>query len=113
MVVHPVLSDKVALGAGAAMGMGEATPRLFAEAGAKVVLADMNPDLGAAVAADIVAKGGTATFVAVNISDSAQVAALVERAVARYGRLDVAVNNAAIRPTTGRWRTLTRSTGTG
>ena len=94
----PVLEGKVAIVTGAAMGMGEATAELFAEAGAKVVLADYNVELGEKVAARLRERGLEATFVAVDISQPEQVKAMVEAAVATYGRLDVAVNNAAITP---------------
>lgn len=83
---------------GAAMGMGEATAHLFADSGAKVVSADFNAEKGQAVANDIVANGGTAAFVSVDISDSAQVQEMVKFAVDTYGRLDGAVNNAALTP---------------
>ena len=97
-MVFPVLQDKVTIVTGAAMGMGEATARLFAQAGAKVVVADFNEEQGRAVAADIVAQGGDAFFVRVDISDSAQVEQMVAATVEHYGRLDGAVNNAALTP---------------
>lgn len=97
-MTFPVLQDKVAIVTGAAQGMGEATARLFADAGAKVVVADFNKELGEAVAADIRAKGGEATFVPVDISKGEQVKAMVDATVEKYGRLDVAVNNAALTP---------------
>lgn len=97
-MTYPVLQDKVAIVTGAAQGMGEATAKLFAEAKAKVVVADFNEEKGRAVVSDIEAAGGTATFVKVDISKSEQVKAMVEAVVAEYGRLDVAVNNAAITP---------------
>lgn len=97
----PVLQDKVAIVTGAAMGMGEATARLFAEAGAKVVVADFNVEQGEAVAADIRAKGGEARFVQVDISKGDQAEAMVAKTVEHYGRLDVAVNNAALTPDQG------------
>lgn len=93
-----VLQDKVAIVTGAAMGMGEATARLFAEAGAKVVVADFNQEKGESVAADIREQGGDALFVQVDISKGEQVEAMVAKAVEHYGRLDVAVNNAALTP---------------
>ncbi|HTN31911.1 MAG TPA: glucose 1-dehydrogenase [Pseudomonas sp.] len=96
--VFPVLEGKVAIVTGAAMGMGEATARLFAEAGAKVVLADFNEALGAQVAESIVANGGEAAFIKVDISQSEQVQRMVAFAVERFGRLDAAVNNAALKP---------------
>ena len=80
------------------MGMGQATAVLFAEAGAKVVVADFNEEKGAETVAAIEAAGGDAFFVKVDISKSDQVKALVDATVAKYGRLDVAVNNAAITP---------------
>ena len=97
-MTFPVLEGKVAIVTGAAMGMGEATAELFAEAGAKVVLADYNVERGEKVAARLRERGLEATFVAVDISQAEQVKAMVEAAVAAYGRLDVAVNNAAITP---------------
>ena len=97
-MTYPVLQDKVAIVTGAAMGMGEATARLFAQAGAKVIVADFNDDKGKAVAADIESGGGTAVFVHVDISKSAEVEAMVAAAIKEYGRLDVAINNAALTP---------------
>lgn len=97
-MTYPVLEGKVAIVTGAAMGMGEATAELFAEAGAKVVLADYNVELGEQVTARLRDRGHEATFVATDISDPGQVEAMVAAAVAAYGRLDVAVNNAAITP---------------
>lgn len=97
-MTYPVLKDKVAIVTGAAMGMGEATAKLFAEAGAKVVVADFNDEKGNATVAAIRDAGGTATFVHVDISKAAEVEAMVAAAVEAYGRLDVAVNNAALTP---------------
>jgi NAD(P)-dependent dehydrogenase (short-subunit alcohol dehydrogenase family) len=97
-MTFPLLEGKVAIVTGAAMGMGEATATLFAEAGARVVIADFNEEKGRAVVDAIVAAGGDAHFVRVDISDSAQVEAMVAATVERYGRLDVAVNNAALTP---------------
>lgn len=97
-MTFPVLQDKVAIVTGAAMGMGEATAILFAEAGAKVVVADFNDEGGQRTVDTIRAAGGEATFVHVDISKSDQVKAMVEAAVKTYGRLDAAVNNAALTP---------------
>ncbi|HLU82697.1 MAG TPA: SDR family NAD(P)-dependent oxidoreductase [Trueperaceae bacterium] len=97
-MTYPILQDKVAIITGAAMGMGEATAKLFAEAGAKVVVADFNDEKGRAVVADIRGNDGVATFVHVDISKAAEVEAMVAAAVTTYGRLDVAVNNAALTP---------------
>lgn len=94
----PVLQGKVAIVTGAAMGMGEATARLFAAAAAKVVVADFNEDLGQKVAQSIVAAGAEAAFVKVDVSNAEQVKRMVAFAVERYGRVDAAVNNAALKP---------------
>ena len=80
-MTFPVLQDKVAIVTGAAMGMGEATARLFAAAGAKVVVADFNEDKGRAVADDIAAAGGESLFVKVDISNGEQVEAMVAATV--------------------------------
>lgn len=98
METFPVLEGKTVIVTGAAMGMGEATARLFAKARANVVLADFNEEKGQAVTDSIVADGGTAAFVATDISKSDQVGAMVAFAVSTYGRLDGAVNNAALTP---------------
>ena len=92
------LQDKVAIITGAAMGMGQATAHLFAEEGAKVIVADFNEDAGKAVVKEITDKGGTAAFCKVDISISSQVESMVRFAVDTYGRLDCAVNNAALKP---------------
>jgi NAD(P)-dependent dehydrogenase (short-subunit alcohol dehydrogenase family) len=87
---------QVALVTGAAKGMGLETARMFAESGASVVLADLDGDLAAKEAERIVGEGGTAIGIACDVADEAQVAAMVERTVAAFGRLDMAFNNAGI-----------------
>ena len=99
-MIGPILHDKVAIVTGGAQGMGAATAILFAEAGARVVVADMNESDGRAVVAGIEKAGGTAMFHKVNVSIGAEVDALVRATVECYGRLDVAVNNAAVTPDT-------------
>src|SRR3954462_8545182 len=89
-------SGKVALITGAAAGMGLATARTFAEAGAAVVLADFKEDAVKAAAQELIAAGRNALAVRCDVSDDAQVAAMVERAVAEFGRLDAAFNNAGV-----------------
>ena len=73
--------------------MGLATVRMFAESG---VLADLDGSLAGRQAERIAAEGGTAIGVACDVADEAQVAATVDRAVAEYGRLNMAFNNAGI-----------------
>ena len=97
-MTFPVLEGKVAIVTGAAMGMGEATAKLFAEAKAKVVIADFNEEKGRHVTDEINAAGGEAAFVRVDISNSKDVQAMVQFTVDTFGKLDVAVNNAALTP---------------
>src|SRR6478735_9437974 len=87
---------QVALVTGAASGMGLAAAEAFAEAGAAVVLADFKEDAVKAAAEKLVAAGHKAIAVRCDVSDDAQVAAMVDRAVAEFGRLDVAFNNAGV-----------------
>ena len=94
------LEGKVAIVTGAAMGMGEATARVFAAAGAHVLVADVNPELGQACVERIEQAGGSASFCPVDVSKAADAQAMVRTAVERYGRLDCAVNNAAVTPDT-------------
>lgn len=89
-------SGKVALVTGAAAGMGLATARAFAEAGAAVVLADFKEDAVKAGAAELVAAGRKAIAVRCDVSDDDQVAAMVDRTVSEFGRLDAAFNNAGV-----------------
>ncbi len=90
------LAGKVAIVSGAASGMGAATARRFAGEGAKVVLGDLLDDEGEQATETIRAAGGEALFMHLDVADEANWQAVVDAAVARYGRLDVAVNNAGI-----------------
>jgi NAD(P)-dependent dehydrogenase (short-subunit alcohol dehydrogenase family) len=89
-------SGKVALVTGAASGMGLATAQAFAEAGAAVALADFKEDAVKVAAQKLVAAGHKALAVRCDVSDDAQVAAMVDRTVAEFGRLDAAFNNAGV-----------------
>jgi NAD(P)-dependent dehydrogenase (short-subunit alcohol dehydrogenase family) len=89
-------SGKVALVTGAASGMGLATAQAFAETGASVVLADFREDAVKAEARKLVAAGHKAIAVRCDVSDDAQVAAMVDRTVTEFGRLDAAFNNAGV-----------------
>jgi len=90
------LEDKVAIVTGAAHGMGEAEARLFAQEGAKVVVADVLGEQAEAVAADIRAAGGEAIAATIDVTSEHAWVALIEKTVARYGQLDILVNNAGI-----------------
>lgn len=87
---------RVAIVTGAAKGIGEATALRLAEAGFKVVVADVDESEMADTVAQIEAAGGTAAAIKTDVGDPEQVEAMVGFAVDTYGRLDAAVNNAAI-----------------
>lgn len=90
------LDGKVALITGAASGMGAATARLFAREGAKVAAADVLEEEGRAVVASIIAAGGTARFIPLDVAEEAQWEAAIAGVLREWGRLDVLVNNAGI-----------------
>ena len=87
------LKDKVCLITGGAAGIGKATALKFAAEGAKVVICDVNEEVGQATAALL---GPDAAFYKVNVADRAAVQAWVEAVAEKYGRVDVLVNNAGI-----------------
>ena len=92
------LADKVSIITGAGGGMGRVAARMFAEQGAKVVVAEYSEDAGNETVELIRADGGEATFVRADVSREADARAMVEHAVSTYGRLDVLYNNAGIMP---------------
>jgi NAD(P)-dependent dehydrogenase (short-subunit alcohol dehydrogenase family) len=89
-------SGKVALVTGGTSGIGRATAIAFARAGAKVVLTGRREKEGAAVVQEIKKVGGEAAFVRADIAKDADVKAMVKFTIDRYGKLDVAFNNAGV-----------------
>src|SRR6266478_5776720 len=88
--------NKVGLITGAGSGLGLATAKAFAESGAAVVLADWNEKSARTGADELVAQGHKALAVACDVSDDAQVEAMVKETVATLGQLDAAFNNAGV-----------------
>jgi NAD(P)-dependent dehydrogenase (short-subunit alcohol dehydrogenase family) len=95
------LDGRVAIVTGASKGIGEAAARALAAFGARVVVSSRKQEAVEAVAAAIRAAGGEAAAVAAHAGDPAQLARLVDATVARYGAVDVVVNNAATNPVYG------------
>ena len=89
------LQDKVCIITGSTAGIGEGIASLFAEQGGKVVISGRSEARGQAVVDKIISAGNTAIFVRCDVSDDAQIDALLERTVDEFGGLDVVVNNAA------------------
>ncbi|MEZ4702751.1 MAG: SDR family oxidoreductase [Rhodothermales bacterium] len=87
---------KTALVTGAASGIGRATALAFAREGASVAVADMDEALARETVKMITDQGGKAIAIRVDVSDPAQVDAMVDRTIAAFGRLDAACNNAGI-----------------
>jgi NAD(P)-dependent dehydrogenase (short-subunit alcohol dehydrogenase family) len=85
------LDGKVAVITGGASGIGDATVRLFVEEGCRVVVADVQDDRGARLAAEL---GKSASYLHADVSQEAQVSGAIAHAVSRFGRLDCLFNNA-------------------
>src|SRR5205823_7365841 len=91
-----IFEGKVALVTGAGGGIGLATAKAFAEAGASVVVADRDEELIGEAAEGLRSAGHNAIGVTCDVTDKAQVTAMIEQAVDTYGRLDAAFNNAGV-----------------
>ena len=92
------IEGKVVVITGASSGLGEAAARHLAAGGARVVLGARRADRLEALVGEIVAAGGEALAVKVDVTDRAEVANLVDSAVRAYGRIDVLINNAGVMP---------------
>ncbi|HAJ36955.1 MAG TPA: oxidoreductase [Chloroflexi bacterium] len=88
--------NQVALVTGAGSGMGLATAKAFAEAGAAVVLADIHEEAVRAAAQELAASGHQTLAIRCDVADEAEVAAMIDQTVSTFGRLDAAFNNAGI-----------------
>ncbi|KAA8570105.1 hypothetical protein EYC84_002437 [Monilinia fructicola] len=95
--VYPVLKGKVAIITGGSQGMGKATASVFLRAGAQVVIADVKEAEGQTTEKEL-SQFGEIVFVRCDISKSEDVQNLIATTVERFGKLDVAVNNAALTP---------------
>ena len=90
------LDNKVAIVTGAGSGIGKAIALLYAKEGAKVVVSDINDEHGNYVVKEIETTGGEAFYVKANTAVPEEVEALIAKTVEKYGRLDIACNNAGI-----------------
>lgn len=91
-----IMKGKVALVTGAASGLGFATAKAFAEAGAAVALADWNAQATQGATAKLAAEGYKTLAITCDVSDDKQVEAMVNQTIAEFGRLDYAYNNAGV-----------------
>jgi NAD(P)-dependent dehydrogenase (short-subunit alcohol dehydrogenase family) len=96
IIMNISFANKVALVTGAASGLGLATARAFAESGAAVVLADWNEKEVQVTAKELAGKGHKTLAIRCDVSDDAQVEAMVKQTVATFGQLDAAYNNAGV-----------------
>jgi 3-oxoacyl-[acyl-carrier protein] reductase len=93
---YPTLKGRVAIVTGGGQALGRAYARHLAAQGAVPVIAEFNEEAGARVAKEIGDEGGEALFVATDVGSSDSVGAMAQAALARFGRIDILVNNAAL-----------------
>ena len=91
-----ILSDKIALVTGAGQGIGEACAKALAEAGATVIVADINGENAEKVASAITSLQRRALAVTADVGDVAEIQRMVDRAIIEFGRIDILVNNAGV-----------------
>jgi NAD(P)-dependent dehydrogenase (short-subunit alcohol dehydrogenase family) len=92
------LADKVTIITGAGGGMGRVAAQLFASEGSRIVVAEYSEEAGEETVGLVRAAGGHASFVKADVSDEADARAMVQHAMATYGRVDCLYNNAGIMP---------------
>ncbi|KAI3997270.1 hypothetical protein MKX01_009114 [Papaver californicum] len=90
------LHDKVAIITGGASGIGESTARLFVRYGAKVVIADIQDDLGESVCRDADPTGQTISYIHCDVTEESDLENLVDRTIEKHGKLDIMYNNAGV-----------------
>ncbi|MCL7023676.1 hypothetical protein MKW94_030420 [Papaver nudicaule] len=90
------LQDKVAIITGGASGIGESTARLFVRYGAKVVIADIQDDLGQSVCKDVDPTGQTISYIHCDVTKEADLENLIDSTMEKYGKLDIMYNNAGV-----------------
>ncbi|WP_269758043.1 SDR family NAD(P)-dependent oxidoreductase [Thalassobacillus sp. C254] len=90
------LNDKVAIVTGGGSGQGEASAKLFASEGAKVIIAEWNEESGKKVEQDINEKGHEAVYIKTDVSNEDNVRSVINQVIEKYGRIDVLFNNAGI-----------------
>jgi NAD(P)-dependent dehydrogenase (short-subunit alcohol dehydrogenase family) len=95
-MTNELFNGKVAIVTGGASGIGEACALTLAQGGAKVTISDLNAELGEKVVAEIKKSGGDAIFLKVDVSSSEAVEKMIADTVAKFGKLNIAVNNAGI-----------------
>jgi 3-oxoacyl-[acyl-carrier protein] reductase len=96
-VSTPRLTDRVAIVTGGARGIGGAIAAAMADEGADVVIADVLPESAAQAVLDAIARAGRrAVYVPTDVTDAAQIEAMVARAIAEFGHVDILVNNAGV-----------------
>lgn len=89
-------ANKTVLVTGGSSGIGRAAALAFAQQGARLFIADVDAEGGAATVQAIEAQGGTASYITCDVSRADEVQAMIQAALERYGTLDIAVNNAGI-----------------
>jgi NAD(P)-dependent dehydrogenase (short-subunit alcohol dehydrogenase family) len=96
MMADRQFEGKVAIVTGGASGIGAACAITLAQGGARLVVADLDQELGERIVSEIKASGSDAIFTRTDVGQPAAVEAMVDAAITSFGRLDVAVNNAGI-----------------